>query len=221
MNPNVLRRLSEPNRQDFQNTYEKASENGQEILELILSGLIAIHDGNFMLQNMEPPPLITNYKLDNSPYSKYVDKEFEEIMSKLPQDEHSIEVKEQYESSSPQEKVLLKQGASLQVEMLKLDIRATIVGFLEDSPEEIPDLPSILQSEGLPLQLSSFELKELIEQELARKNQKPFMEEEKTRELTNKEMHHISPSTLMMHIYFFLLKFEVNGHPRFTKNLKE
>ena len=162
MDSENLSRLNEKDRNDFEMTFQKASKIGKNILDMLLSALIASHDANFQLDNTNPPSFINNYNLDNYPYSLEVDKEFEQIMCKLDSIQYD-EARNQYKNSSPQEKVLLKQFLYLTEEMHKLQIRGVIRNFLkEGSPEEVPLL---LEGETLPLKLNLEELMELVERE--------------------------------------------------------
>lgn len=167
MDSETLSRLSEKDRQNFEQNYQSASKAGKDILDMLLSSLIATHDIQFQMEEKEPPSIINNYKLDTSPYSSEVDKEFERTLSKMPSEAHS-EIKSQYKNSSPQEKVLVKQALVLRVEMHKFEIRGLIRDLLTDAPPE--DIPSLLESETLSLNLSKAELNELIELEKGRDN---------------------------------------------------
>ena len=167
MDSETLSRLSEKDRESFENHYQSASKAGKDVLDMLLSSLIATHDIKFQLEEKEAPSIINNYKLDTSPYSSEVDKEFEETLSKMPSETHS-EIKLQYKNSSPQEKVLVKQALVLRVEMHKFEIRGLIRDLLTDAPPE--DIPELLESETLSLNLSKAELNELIELEKGRNN---------------------------------------------------
>lgn len=170
MDSETLSRLAEKDRQNFEQSYQSASKSGKEILDMLLSSLIANHDIQYQLDEKEPPSIINNYKLDTSPYSSEVDKEFERILSKMPSETHS-ELKQHYKNSSPQEKVLVKQALGLRVEMHKFEIRGLIRELLSEAePEEIIDIPSILALKRLSIKLSKEELNELIELEKGRNN---------------------------------------------------
>ena len=171
-----LSRLNEKDRNDFEITFQKASKIGKNILDMLLSALIATHDANFQLENTNPPSFINNYNLDNYPYSLEVDKEFEQIMCKLDSAQYD-EARDQYKNSSPQEKILLKQFLCLTAEMYKLQIRGLIRDFLkEGSP------PLLLEGETLPLKLTVEELTELVEREKLLKENKNIEKKEEKKE---------------------------------------
>ncbi len=110
-------RLNEKDKQDFLNRFQNASDNGKGILNMLLSAFIANHDSKFAAQNLEPPSIIDNYKIDTSSYRPELDKEFEDRLSRINDDQS--EMRNIYQSSSPEEKVIANQALVLMVEMLK------------------------------------------------------------------------------------------------------
>ena len=190
MDNKQLNRLSEKDRLDLQNKFQKASDNGKGILNMLLCCLISVHDCKYQAQKLEPPSRIDNYKIDTSPYSPEVDKEFAGILRRI--SENQTEVKNQYNISSPEEKVLLRQAVALTVEMLKQALKSLIQELMESTPtEEIEQLIFYSPIKNtIPYRLSSEELKELIEQ-IQLEQQSPFekkevVEEKKTEERTMK-----------------------------------
>ena len=109
MDTEQVNRLNERDKQDFRNRFQNASYNGKGVLNSLLCAFIASHECKFMVQNLEPPSIIDNYKIDTSPYRPELDKEFENILSNFPENENQAEMRNQYRISSPEEKVLLKE----------------------------------------------------------------------------------------------------------------
>ena len=131
MDNEQLNRLNEKDRLDFQNKFQNASDNSKGILNLLLSCFIAVHDFKFQAQKLEPPSLIDNYKIDTSPYSPEVDKEFTGLLRRMP--ENQTEVINQYKICSPEEKVLLKQAVALTGEMLKQETKSMIQEMMKSN----------------------------------------------------------------------------------------
>lgn len=158
-------RLNEKDKQDFLNRFQNASDNGKGILNMLLSAFIANHDSKFAAQNLEPPSIIDNYKIDTSSYRLELDKEFEDRLSRINDDQS--EMRNIYQTSSPEEKVIANQALVLMVEMLKQEIKPLIRDKMKlCRPEELEELKRIMPFHlpELPYRIQEKELNEMFEQ---------------------------------------------------------
>ena len=194
MDTEQVNRLNERDKQDFRNRFQNASYNGKGVLNSLLCAFIASHECKFMVQNLEPPSIIDNYKIDTSPYRPELDKEFENILSNIP--ENQAEMRNQYRISSPEEKVLLKQALDLLAEMLRQETKHIIKDMMKQcAPEELEEFKKIIPFQlgaQMPYRIQLKELNEFFEQIEHEENlgvQKKFeivQEKKKTDELTIK-----------------------------------